>query len=446
MIRTYFFTLFLGLFLCGEMVSQTTYKAVVNCYGFGYAKGDTVEVLQAYTYQQNGKMWIQLLIKGSFSTMRRIILEKNIAFVSQPESFWAKQYFWKREVLPQYPIQPPTPALDAPFKHGQPRQFKDDILERYLEKMLAEMYTEEERVLFPARPYIKIVEQKEPVSYALSNGCILLSTGLLVQAYTEDELYGILATELAHLIFNHANPVNKYSTKQIFLAEIAAVQLMEFEGRNPKALTYFLDRIRRNYFFLQEELAPKMDPHIMRLSAYYPFLNMRLKNLGFDFRYSLEADAPTPYLDMKMIEVIEYHAFSMNQRKGYVMSLSALNRLIRLEIAEPRHFILKMELIKKIYPDGSHDAVALEQLRFAKELEKGINQRIYEEEVRLLIRLDSVPQAVLILDELDAKIVSDSSQKDFSETTTWSKAMRRRLFRAQKEKEFIQKQDIQTKG
>ena len=51
--------------------------------------------------------------------------------------------------------------------------------------------------------YVKIIKETEPNAFVLSNGCIVLTTGLLSTIQSEDELVGILAHEIAHFALDH---------------------------------------------------------------------------------------------------------------------------------------------------------------------------------------------------------------------------------------------------
>jgi hypothetical protein len=83
------------------------------------------------------------------------------------------------------------------------RFFNDDYFEDYLYTLINKIHSgilKDER---PGNLYIKILKEHEPNAFALPNGCIVISTGLLSTIQSEDELVGILAHEIAHFALDH---------------------------------------------------------------------------------------------------------------------------------------------------------------------------------------------------------------------------------------------------
>lgn len=90
--------------------------------------------------------------------------------------------------------------------------FHDDYFEDYLYSILSKIHP---GILSDGRPgniSVKILKNSEPNAFCLSNGTILLSTGLLSTIESEDELVGILAHEAAHFVLDHQ--MLNYNTQQ----------------------------------------------------------------------------------------------------------------------------------------------------------------------------------------------------------------------------------------
>lgn len=86
---------------------------------------------------------------------------------------------------------------------SEDRFFKDAYFEDYLYGLLNKIHI---GILSDRRPgnlYIKILKEAEPNAFALPNGCIIITTGLLSTIQSEDELIGILAHEVAHFVLDH---------------------------------------------------------------------------------------------------------------------------------------------------------------------------------------------------------------------------------------------------
>lgn len=83
------------------------------------------------------------------------------------------------------------------------RFFDDEYFEDYLYTLVNKIHT---GILTDKRPgniYIKIIKDPEPNAFALANGCIIISTGLLSTIQSEDELVGVLTHEIAHFVLDH---------------------------------------------------------------------------------------------------------------------------------------------------------------------------------------------------------------------------------------------------
>ncbi len=81
--------------------------------------------------------------------------------------------------------------------------FKDDYFEDYMYSLLSKLHF---GILSDGRPgnlTVRIMNDTEPNAFCLSNGTILITTGLLSTIESEDELIGVLAHEVAHFVLDH---------------------------------------------------------------------------------------------------------------------------------------------------------------------------------------------------------------------------------------------------
>lgn len=83
------------------------------------------------------------------------------------------------------------------------RFFDDEYFEDYLYTLVNKIHTGILKDKRPGNIIIKIIKDPEPNAFALPNGCIIISTGLLSTIQSEDELVGILAHEIAHFALDH---------------------------------------------------------------------------------------------------------------------------------------------------------------------------------------------------------------------------------------------------
>jgi len=81
--------------------------------------------------------------------------------------------------------------------------FNDEFFEDYLYSLINKIHPgilNDER---PGNLFVKIIKDPEPNAFSLTNGCIIISTGLLSTIQSEDELVGVLAHEIAHFALDH---------------------------------------------------------------------------------------------------------------------------------------------------------------------------------------------------------------------------------------------------
>lgn len=83
------------------------------------------------------------------------------------------------------------------------RFFDDEYFEDYLYTLLNKIHLGILKDKRPGNIFIKIIKDPEPNAFALPNGCIIITTGLLSTIQSEDELVGILAHEVAHFALDH---------------------------------------------------------------------------------------------------------------------------------------------------------------------------------------------------------------------------------------------------
>lgn len=83
------------------------------------------------------------------------------------------------------------------------RFFEDEYFEDYLYTLINKIHRGILNDKRPGNVFIKVIKDPEPNAFALPNGCIIISTGLLSTIQSEDELVGILAHEVAHFALDH---------------------------------------------------------------------------------------------------------------------------------------------------------------------------------------------------------------------------------------------------
>lgn len=82
--------------------------------------------------------------------------------------------------------------------------YEDAAVEDYLQCLLLSIIPEQMAVNKEGVPQIRVLKSPSPDMLMLGNHCLLVSTGMLTTLDTEEELYAVLAREVAHYVLDHA--------------------------------------------------------------------------------------------------------------------------------------------------------------------------------------------------------------------------------------------------
>lgn len=82
--------------------------------------------------------------------------------------------------------------------------YEDAAVEDYLQCLLLSIIPEQMAVNREGVPQIRVLKSPSPDMLMLGNHCLLVSTGMLTTLDTEEELYSVLAREVAHYVLDHA--------------------------------------------------------------------------------------------------------------------------------------------------------------------------------------------------------------------------------------------------
>lgn len=83
------------------------------------------------------------------------------------------------------------------------RFFDDKYFEDYLYTLINKIHYGILKDKRPGNIFVKVLKDTEPNAFVLSNGCVVVTTGLLSTIQSEDELVGILSHEIAHFVLDH---------------------------------------------------------------------------------------------------------------------------------------------------------------------------------------------------------------------------------------------------
>lgn len=352
--------------------------------------------------------------------------------------------------------------------------FFDPHLQDYLDQkvlMIAGLHPIEGR---PGSLTVRVLRHPSINAFALNNGSIVITTGALSFARNEEELLGLLAHEVAHVLLDHnlesATSANSsaafsrfmgvvgavagaaiatsggkrvslesrrdvaittgivamaitrkvldvigasYSRSQEREADLSAKGLLSFLGRDPDAYGRFLHRLgMHNKLNGVTETSSIMDSH--------PQIEDRLKELTF---VPQEGPAtPDVEYDRMMVDCLTLSAALAMQSGQYDYADTLLNRALVSGLATEEAFFLKAKSLRMTSNDAQSAQAALKMLEHASNrMVTGIPAASAEKGL-LYLRLGEVDKAIVAFQ----RYIDDLSRggaDEWQEELLWAKRM-----------------------
>ncbi|WP_455672916.1 M48 family metalloprotease [Phocaeicola sp.] len=362
--------------------------------------------------------------------------------------------------------------------------YEDAAVEDYLQCMLLSIVPEQMAVFRNGLPQVRVLKSPSPDMLMLGNDCLLISTGMLTTLDTEEELYALMAREVAHYVLDHAiitvnkniarakraqfwgavangvvaateaylterydyyepglifatndviqalvneNIVNRmgldYSDKQEREADEVAIRFINLMGKNKEALPSALTKVF-GYYERTKDYAP------LNGNGIYSTLANRLKKLG-DFT-PLEHDRI--YLK-KTCTVVSFEAGMMDYNKKYSESKYLAMKNIGNNMACSDDYLMVARYIMKQSNTPESNKECLSYLEKADAVAKVTNVNICKMKILLLFRENKQVEAVNLLREyqslLDIMFRQPHSEEDgrwITEEYAWAEKLLDRTY------------------
>jgi predicted Zn-dependent protease len=347
--------------------------------------------------------------------------------------------------------------------------FSDEFLENYIQSLLYKIHPVALDDGRPGNFAIKILKTSTPNAFCMPTGTIILTTGLLSTIRSEDELIGILAHEVAHLVLDHqvvninkaitrqkraefwtgfttvlaaasevylaskydyiptgsltlatailsnsiANSINErmgtnYNMEQEWEADNAAITTLTFLGKDPKALSSALSRIR-NYCTLNGDFIA------LSGTGTHPALLSRIRKIG-------EVD-PNIFNSKKYDQIVSfvntYNSINEYNLRHLETTLNLCNRNIESGVATEDDYLLKAMAIQLLYDTPGKIQEAIDLINKAKTLNIAPHNYIFKQEGLALIRLGKQKESIDAFKNYLKNLQTDS---DFDEIE-WTRKM-----------------------
>ena len=194
-------------------------KKFTNDEGKKISVGDIFEIFSmSWDVNPINNTWVcELFLKNPANNLGTNISQSEIANftfieINSPDKVW-NEILLKSEVLPniskrglQYEIrnsmiEDDQEYLNKLFKTGQ--IYKEEYFEDYLYTLSTKIHPGTLDDGRQGNVSFYILDNILPNAFCLSNGTIIITTGLLSTIQSEDELVGIIAHEIAHFVLDH---------------------------------------------------------------------------------------------------------------------------------------------------------------------------------------------------------------------------------------------------
>jgi len=323
--------------------------------------------------------------------------------------------------------------------------FNDSYLEDYIYKLLNKIHVGYLADNRPGNLSIKILKDATPNAMTLSNGCIIVSTGLLSCMRTESELISVLAHEVAHFVNDHhvlsyakeierqkraefwgtlatslaiatdaylaSNNKNytfgilsssaaiaatlvsetvvermgiKYSHEQEFNADFLAKNALNALGIDDYSFASALQLLEKNFYMNGQYTA-------LVGGKTHPSINDRIFRLGF----SNKSDTiRNDKYDAKISLVNTFNAAWLFYTKSdFLSALKLVNRNILANAGSADDFLIKSRIIRRLSDTQESNLEALELLNKSKQLSSD-NLLTYDKDEALIhLRLNDKTKA-----------------------------------------------------
>jgi hypothetical protein len=396
-------------FFFSSAFSQVTMKAIVNKKNAGFNEGDTA-VIYGFT-------------KSAVDNSEEFIIKKNGDYktvsaskynVIQPiADFWEKLWFYNRSrdiMLNGWDIDLRTRQTTDSREFVQNLQtnkllLDDDYVQDYLSQMIHNICPK--KIPRPKDSYltISIMKSNESQSFSFSNGTIVVTTSLLANLKTEQELVKVLSKEIANIVLDH----NILNMKQQIKAQRAANFWTAFAAVASTAAAVS-SASKGNYNFT-------FDDAIVVTAATSLISSSIMESVGANYSLEQTSSANTnaqiyvkteyPKWEQKtqddytrvVSSIITYTAWQHYYAFNYTEAIAFINRLENAGVAVEDDYLLKAKIYRALYNTDEANYEALRCIHKAKSLGNTKLIDLSKEEGLLYLRLDNKEKAKAAFDE-----------------------------------------------
>ncbi len=405
--------------VCPSIDAQPQMRAILLKNKLGYNQGDTIQIKGYNSYSSNRPN--KYVVKAKAGNIR-MIDPSNLRLIDTIQNFWDYQWFLNRSgkvaksghymgVRNSFNGECETyveqlKAANLLENNAETLDYLDDLLKRIGPPSLIKGMDATLKI------YVIKSEAKDIFSY--DNGSIFITSGLLANTLTEEELVRQLTTEISHIVNDDmvVNQRNRNVGTAVGVG-ILAVALVAVLVASSDEDNHHHDRHENHYDnheyhgnwffdgFIYEsycDYAPPMQAYTRpaAIRNYHSDQNDRARNASNAF-LSSEYDKTNPLSNKEYTRnisgIITYEAWNKYFKSAYNDALQMIDRLENNEVASSDDYLLKAKIYRKLYSTDEAKYEALSYIQKAKDMKSDINIDLLKEEGLIYYQLNDMPKA-----------------------------------------------------
>lgn len=405
--------------VCPSIDAQPQIRAILLKNKLGYNQGDTIQIKGYNSYSSSRPN--KYVVKAKAGNIR-MIDPSNVRLIDTIQNFWDYQWFLNRSgkvaksghysgvrntlntECAAYVEQ--LKAANLLENNAETLDYLDDLLKRIGPPSLIKG--------MDASLKIYIVKSEIDDIFSYDNGSIFITTGLLANTLTEEELVGRLTREISHIV-NDDMVVNQRNRNVgtavgVGILAVALVAVLvasssdddhHHNGHNDH---YDHHEYHSNWFFdgfVYEsycDYPPPLQAYARpaAIREYHAEQNEKAKNASIAY-LTMEYEKTSPLSNKEYMRnisgIVTYEAWSKYFKSGYKEALHLISRLESNDVAGSDDYLLKAKIYRKLYTTDEAKYEALRYVQTAKEMKSEINIELLKEEGLIYYQLNDMPKA-----------------------------------------------------
>jgi hypothetical protein len=410
-------TLLLSLVIFGVIQTsqaQPRLKGIILKDKLGYNQGDTILVKGYFNaLSSHPNRFVAQSVNGN----NRLIPTAYVKLIDTIQNFWDYQWFLNRSgkiAQSGHPVGVRNKLNNECAIYLQ--QLKeggllDDNAETidYLNDLITRIGAPSLIKGMNAKVNVHIIKSDVKDIFSFDNGTIFLTTGLLVNTATEEELVRLLVNEMVHITGDHQaisrkrqNTGTAIMAGILIVATAALIVAASKEDNHPYEYhnDWFFDGfVYENYGDYPPPIAVYARPNSVSYNQEQIENARNQSNCYMTSEYGKIDHLPDAAYLRNISGIVTYTAWNKYFKADYKEALKLINRLETYDVAGSDDYLLKAKVYRKLYNTDEAKYEALRYIQIAKNMNGNTNIELLKEEGLIYYQLQDMPKAHSSFDE-----------------------------------------------